>query len=69
MLSTLSSVKDVLCMVSVVKRVGFSGMSDEFHSWLWAERLAVLRGLGFLLFKVFIVSYGYGVFMVDKSMR
>jgi hypothetical protein len=29
---------------------------------------AVLRGLGFLLFKVFIVSYGYGGFMVDKSM-
>ena len=61
MLSTPSSAKDALCMVSVVRRywVFWNVWWISFLA-LWAESLAVLRGLGFLLFKVFIVSYGYG---------
>jgi hypothetical protein len=61
MLSTPSSAKDALCMVSAVRRywVFWNVWWISFLA-LWAESLAVLRGLGFLLFKVFIVSYGYG---------
>lgn len=60
MLSTLSSAKAALCMVSVVKCCLVFWDAWWISLALWAGRMVVLRGLGFLLFKVFIVSYGYG---------